>query len=109
MGALIRRWQGDLVDGHLARVVHVKHQLSATVGSDLRFHPGTDLDRLQAAFLLRAGVFTPVFLQQHDPIANAPTVPTADSASTMTTIHSFGTSRSAEIGRVLGLEEVLDP
>jgi hypothetical protein len=30
----------------------------------MRFHPGTDLDRLQAAFLLRADLLALVFLTQ---------------------------------------------
>jgi hypothetical protein len=48
--------------------VDVKEQLSAAVGGGVCFDPGTDLDGLLAAFLLRAGLFTPVFLaQQHEP------------------------------------------
>jgi hypothetical protein len=68
VGTLLRPRQGYLVDGHLARVVYVKEQLSAAVCGGVCFDPGTDLDGLLAAFLLRAGLFASVFLaQQHEP------------------------------------------
>jgi hypothetical protein len=46
----------------------MKVQLPTAVGGGVGLDPGTDLDRLEAAFVLRTGRLAAVFLaQQHEP------------------------------------------